>query len=178
MVTPLTLYQGVVYTVFRHSVLSFQPTSCCSFWWWRLSWSSFLPWILWWGILEFSFSSLVCTPVRPLKSTLILLEFTVTAITLRVWQKWKSLSRVRLCLQARILEWVVSPFSRGSSWPRNWARVSCIAGRFFTNWAIREALKLIIRNWQMQKNMASLFLQCLPLVEPNQWPASEEVWEL
>ena len=39
----------------------------------------------------------------------------------------------------RILEWVVYPFSRGSSWPRNWTRVFCIAGGFFTSWAIREA---------------------------------------
>ena len=38
----------------------------------------------------------------------------------------------------RILEWVAYPFSGGSSWPRNPARVSCIAGRFFTNWPIRE----------------------------------------
>ena len=29
-------------------------------------------------------------------------------------------------------------FSRESSWPRNRTRVSCIAGRFLTNWAIRE----------------------------------------
>ena len=36
-------------------------------------------------------------------------------------------------LQARILEWVVMPFSRGSSWPRNRSRVSHIAGRFFTS---------------------------------------------
>ena len=42
-------------------------------------------------------------------------------------------------LQARILEWVAYPFSRGSFWPRNWAWVSCIAGGFFTNWATREA---------------------------------------
>ena len=35
----------------------------------------------------------------------------------------------------RILEWVAYSFSSGSSWPRNWTRVSCIAGRFFTNWA-------------------------------------------
>ena len=34
----------------------------------------------------------------------------------------------------RILEWVVYPFSRGSSLPRNWTRVSCISGGFFTNW--------------------------------------------
>ena len=40
----------------------------------------------------------------------------------------------------RILEWVACPFSRGSSWPRNWTGVSCIAGRFFTSWATREAL--------------------------------------
>ena len=40
----------------------------------------------------------------------------------------------------RILEWVVYPFSSRSSWPRNWTRVSCIAGGFFTNWTIREAL--------------------------------------
>ena len=39
----------------------------------------------------------------------------------------------------RMLEWVAYPFSSGSSWPKNWTRVSCIAGRFFTNWAIREA---------------------------------------
>ena len=41
-------------------------------------------------------------------------------------------------LQARILEWVAFPFSRGSSQPRNGTRVSCIAGRFFINWAVRE----------------------------------------
>ena len=43
-------------------------------------------------------------------------------------------------LAARILEWVAIPFSRGSSWPRDWTLVSCIAGRFFTIWATREAL--------------------------------------
>ena len=88
---------------------------------------------------------------------------------------------VHQILQARVLEWVAFPFSRGSSQPRvrtqlslycklilyqlnhkgssrmqegvaypfssrssrhrNWTRVSCIAGGFFTNRAIREALK-------------------------------------
>ena len=43
----------------------------------------------------------------------------------------------------RILEWVACPFSRGSSRPRNWTGVCCIAGEFFTNWAIREALKFL-----------------------------------
>ena len=39
-----------------------------------------------------------------------------------------------------ILKWVAYPVYRESSWPRNQTRVSCIEGRFFTNWAIREAL--------------------------------------
>ena len=42
----------------------------------------------------------------------------------------------------RILEWVAYPFSRGSPQPRNWTRVSCITGGFFTNWAMREAFTL------------------------------------
>ena len=37
------------------------------------------------------------------------------------------------------MEWVAYPFSRESSWPRNQTGVACIAGRFFTNGAIREA---------------------------------------
>ena len=44
----------------------------------------------------------------------------------------------------RILEWVAYPFSSGSSRPRNRTRVSCIADRFFTNWAIREAQNKLI----------------------------------
>ena len=44
-------------------------------------------------------------------------------------------------LQARILEWIAIPSSRASSWPRDPTQVSCIAGRFFTIWAIREALR-------------------------------------
>ena len=42
-------------------------------------------------------------------------------------------------LQARILEWVAFPFSRGSSQPRDWTQVSSIASRSFTIWATREA---------------------------------------
>ena len=42
-------------------------------------------------------------------------------------------------LQARILEWVAFPFFRESSQLRDQTQVSCIAGRFFTNWVTREA---------------------------------------
>ena len=64
-------------------------------------------------------------------------------------RKWKSLSPT-LCnpldytvhgiLQARILEWVAFPSSRGSSQPRDWTQISRIAGEFFTSWVIREDL--------------------------------------
>ena len=42
-------------------------------------------------------------------------------------------------LQARILEWVAVPFSKGSSQPDDWTQVSYIAGGFFSSWATREA---------------------------------------
>ena len=48
-------------------------------------------------------------------------------------------SSVHGILQVRILEWVAIPFFRGSSGPRDWTWVSCIAGRFFIIWATREA---------------------------------------
>ena len=48
-------------------------------------------------------------------------------------------SSVHEIFQARILEWVAISFSRGSSQPRDWTQVSCTAGRFFTDWATREA---------------------------------------
>ena len=52
-------------------------------------------------------------------------------------------SSVHGILQARILEWVAVLFFRGSSQPRDWTWVSCIARRLFTIWVIREALKLM-----------------------------------
>ena len=50
-----------------------------------------------------------------------------------------SSSSFHRILQARILEWVDIPFSRGSFWPRDQTQVFHNAGRFFTIWAIRKA---------------------------------------
>ena len=44
-------------------------------------------------------------------------------------------------LQARKLECVAITSSGDSSQPKDWIQVSCIAGRFFTVWATREAHK-------------------------------------
>ena len=47
-------------------------------------------------------------------------------------------------LQARVLEWVTSSFSRGSSWPRDRTWVSPIPGRHFNLWVTREAWSLLV----------------------------------
>ena len=46
-------------------------------------------------------------------------------------------------LQARILEQVAMPSSRGSSSPRDRTQVSRIAGRFFTIWATKESPRIL-----------------------------------
>ena len=56
-------------------------------------------------------------------------------------------------LQARILEWVAFPFSRGSSQPRDRTQVSHIAGRFFTSWAIIPFYSASSHKvWRLQQN--------------------------
>ena len=40
-----------------------------------------------------------------------------------------------------ILEWIAYSFSSGYSWHRNWTQDSCNAGRFVTNFTIKEALE-------------------------------------
>ena len=52
-------------------------------------------------------------------------------------------SSVRGIFQARVLEWIAISFSRGSSQPRDWTQVSCIAGKCFTVWATTEAPSVI-----------------------------------
>ena len=60
----------------------------------------------------------------------------------------------------RILEWVAYPFSRGSSWPRNQAGVSCIAGRFFTSWATGKPIIIYVY-------ISSVAQSCLTLCDPT-----------
>ena len=68
-------------------------------------------------------------------------EVTQSCPTLRPVDYSPPSSSVHGILQARILEWVAISFSRGSSRPRDWTKVSHIAGRCFNLCATREALK-------------------------------------
>ena len=54
-------------------------------------------------------------------------------------------SSVHGIFQARILEWVAISYSRGSSQPRDWTRVSCTACRLFTFWTTKVKWKSLSR---------------------------------
>ena len=59
----------------------------------------------------------------------------VTKSCLTLWEPMNHSppgSSVHGILQARILAWVAIPFSRRSSWHRDWTWDSCIAGGLFT----------------------------------------------
>ena len=81
-------------------------------------------------------------------------------------------------LQARLLQWVTIPFSRGSSRPRDGTQVSCIAGRFFTVWATREAPlgnsgwnKPAVYSWKTR--VSFLLVTCPRLCNWNHpWPSA------
>ena len=96
-------------------------------------------------------------------------ECVFTCIHYHMWNRWKwkqkPLSYVRLfatpwtntvhgILQDRTLEWVAIPFSGGSSQPRGWTQVSCIAGGFFTSWATGEP------KVQLKNNKCLLLVDC------------------
>ena len=82
-------------------------------------------------------------------------------VEVKVAQSCPSLCDFRDCtvhgvLQPRILQWVVFPFSRGSSQPRGQTQVSHTAGKFFTGWATGEAflLNAIALSKKKKKNVA------------------------
>ena len=94
----------------------------------------FFPFVVWWFLLYYAY-------------VLFLLIFVTLLYVLNLWfytQSCPTLCDPMDCtvhgiLQARILEWVAFPFSRGSSQPRDPTQVSLTAGRFFTSWTTGEA---------------------------------------
>ena len=77
-------------------------------------------------------------PLRPLHCTLCLLSHSVASDSTTPWTAACQAPLSRGILQARILEWVAMPSSRGSSQLRGQIQVSRIAGSFFTDWATKE----------------------------------------
>ena len=101
--------------------------------------------------------------------------FVSSLLLLTTAWKWKKVKVVQSCptfcspvdstahgvLQARILEWVASLFSRGSSQTRDWTQVSCIAGEFFTSWDTKKPKNTGVGS-------LSLFQRIFPTQESNQ----------
>ena len=80
-------------------------------------------------------------------------------------------SSIHGILQARRLESVAIPSSRGPSQPRDWTQVSCTAGRFFTVWAAREST---LKNVFWPINSTNLYwvncqVKCLGLFKAENW---------
>ena len=76
-----------------------------------------------------------------------------------------------------ILEWVAYPFSSGSSQPRNWTGVSCIEGRFFTNWATRDTVDKIYlcKYWWCFMLILQILILCYGL-RPRDLHFKQEFW--
>ena len=76
-------------------------------------------------------------------------------------------------LQAKIVERVAIPFSRGSSWLRDQTQVSQIAGWFFTIWATREAHETTPQTHTHQtyfKSLPGILVNMTPFLENLPWP--------
>ena len=69
--------------------------------------------------------------MRKHKDQLVQVKMKVTQSCLTLCDSMDS--TIHGILQARILEWIAFPFSRGSSQPRDRTQVSHIAGGFFTS---------------------------------------------
>ena len=80
-------------------------------------------------------------------------------------------------LQARILEWVAFPFSRGSSQPMDRTQVSRIAGRFFTSWVIREACNKGSEISQLQKTNYYM-IPFIPGIQGSQIQRRKIKWQV
>ena len=79
-------------------------------------------------------------------------------------------------LQARILEWVARPSSKGSSQPRDQTQVSHIADRFFTVWATREALKGLILVFYPQAGVELRVERILPRAHSDKCGQGAPTW--
>ena len=119
---------------------------CINFEFWRHILKYYLPWLLsfsWCSLKIYEHPVTLCDPIG----------YSLSG------------SSAHGILQARILEWVAIPFSRGSSQPRDWNCVSRIAGRFFTLWATGEADTAYLQGKLIR--IEKTFKGSFPLANPN-----------
>ena len=73
-------------------------------------------------------------------------------------------SSVHRIFQARVLEWVVISYSKGSSWPRNWTHISCIGRWILYHWA----------TWEAQLRPSAAQFSCHSAVSDSLWPRESQ----
>ena len=80
-------------------------------------------------------------------------------------------SSIHGILQARILEWVVIPFSRGPSPPRDWTCIFCIGRQILYHWATSKALRMFslpINIWRIKwKQTVRVIARLKPDTHPS-----------
>ena len=107
----------------------------CQVYLWR--WPSISPTKIYFSPFELSHISttsskiLLCLPHESKGNVCVCELFSCVQLFVTPWTVNPPGSSVHGILQARILEWVAIPFSRGSPQLRDWTQASCIAGRFF-----------------------------------------------
>ena len=89
--------------------------------------------------------------------------------SLSLWPRPGGIAIQARILQARILEKVAVPFSRGSSQPRIQTQVSCTAGTFFTIWATSGDLLYLLHKF--------VYLVLLLSATSNIWRESMKICE-
>ena len=85
-------------------------------------------------------------------------------------------SSVHGILQARTLEWVAIPFSRGSSWLRHWTKVSCTAGSFFTIWAPSWCNLILNRTLFVKGRVRTVYIK-ITIPSVRWWHVPLEYWK-
>ena len=84
-------------------------------------------------------------------------------------------SSVQGILQARILEWIAISFSRGTSQPRDWTLVSCIAGRFFTVWVTGKSMCFTMFLHLLKNQYNHTVLRSVKRSLRNEWPIQSHI---
>ena len=150
-----------------------RDTSMNSYWLTRMSKSNFIHssdyWIFIFGKVQSIDSVWVAKSERSAKLSLdFRVEVVLVASCVRLFvtprivacQGPLSIGRPRQHLVlSKILEWVAILFSRESSQPKDWTRVNCVAGRFFTIWATSHVADFL----ESTENTANHFLP------PSKW---------
>ena len=89
-------------------------------------------------------------------------------------------SSVHGIFQVRILEWAAISSPRGSSWPKGWICVSCIAGRFFYCWEAPLTLFACLGfpGWSAVKKLPAIQETTFNVGDTGSIPRSERYpWE-